>query len=663
MNSTSDIAQKRYLLSTIRLRFAPEVQQLREAIIDSIVGRILGIVSKDKYYSAKEIQNIFSASAGIHILYKDVANSLQRLAAKGTLQTPADEAVGTKGKTKKKELYRLSTDARRKQDEVEQEATRRFNSVVLRLFENSKEGYAAYVQPFLKFLSSIFSRLAEEYIQMLRGDISYSQLTSSQVFSSTLRGMRGELTSLDPLLFERAATSFFRDATDPEYAAVKWDMAQNYYILRVIGVSDGSSILAKEVFGGAIFYLDTNIVVSALAPEESHHAGFLALCKACKRIGAQIRVCAITFDELDRLVMHYRDLLEKTIKQIPEDTMVKVTSDFYEIYYAKEKSGQQFDIDAVFTSFTSARRNLKESFDIELEDDYWFEDMKNDAETRDFADTIAARYSEMRPRKKNELAAIHDSMCLRWVEKARHEGTGNSNNIWFLTRDYTLTGCVPPECRWKSLAITLDGLLQWLSPIAIGDDEIPDIALAYSALISSRILPQERIFDLDDFLIFHELHMQCKELPAEDVEGCIAHIKVNAPMLNPTEPGDREKLSHIVASYFADPSRKYKEDIERYERSLSQKDSELEKEKKSSAKKDAWLRLSRIAILFLIFEMIALVLAGNYGAGENLLQKIVDSWPFLAGVVPVCLLIGAFYIGKHRIKALGWPITRIFRHK
>jgi len=428
-------------------------------------------------------------------------------------------------------------------------------------------------------------------------------------------------------------------------------------------VSDGSSILAKEVFGGAIFYLDTNMLVSALAPEQSHHAGFLALYKACKGLGARIRVCAITLGELDRTVAHYHDTLKKTIDQIPAGMVRSVASDFWEIYCEKKKSDQDVDTDAVFAGFASAQQDLEHLFGIEVEGDHWFEKMKDDARATAFADTIAARYAGMRPTKKRKPAAIHDSVCLLWVEKCRHEGNGSNKSIWFLTRDYTLIGCVPSECCWKSLAITLDGLLQWLSPIAIGDNEIPDIALAYSALISSRILPQERIFDLDDFLIFHELHMQCKELPAEDVEDCIAKIKANAPVLNPTEPVDRETLAGIVARCFVDPSRKYKEDIERYERSLSQKDSELEEEKNSSAKKDAWLRLSHIAILFFILEMIALVLAGNYGAGENLFQKIVDSWPFLAGVVPVCLLVGAFHIGKHRIRALGWPITRVFRHK
>jgi hypothetical protein len=52
-------------------------------------------------------------------------------------------------------------------------------------------------------------------------------------------------------------------------------------------------------------------------------------------------------------------------------------------------------------------------------------------------------------------------------------------------------------------------------------------------MIKYRLLPQERIFNLEDFLIFHEMHMSCKELPAEDVEECIRYIKVNAPMLAP----------------------------------------------------------------------------------------------------------------------------------
>jgi len=169
---------------------------------------------------------------------------------------------------------------------------------------------------------------------------------------------------------------------------------------------------------------------------------------------------------------------------------------------------------------------------------------------------------------------------------------------------------------------------------------------------------------MQDFLIFHELGMSCKELPAEDVEGCIEYIKTNVPLLNPADPIDREKLAHALSTYFVDPGRKYKQNLQRYEAKMLGMEGELEKEKGQSLRKGAWLRVSHIVILFLSLEIIAVLIASNYGAGANIFQRIISSWPLLAvGVPTICVISGLFYIGKERIKALGWPITKIFRHE
>ena len=40
-------------------------------------------------------------------------------------------------------------------------------------------------------------------------------------------------------------------------------------------------------------------------------------------------------DELDRVVKHYVGLIENVVEQIPEQTAVKVSSDFYEVYHKK----------------------------------------------------------------------------------------------------------------------------------------------------------------------------------------------------------------------------------------------------------------------------------------------------------------------------------------
>jgi len=660
MDEIKDILLKRSLLSSIRMRFSPQVQAIKEAAIDSIVERILAIAPEDTGYSAQEVQHLFSDNAGFHIIYSDIDHSLQRLAEEGRGESIPEVLVGGKTKGKKRELYKLSTDSRKQLEEFGRESTRRFNSVVQRLFNNSEVESSAYGTPFLNFLSLIFSQLAEEYVQLLKGDVSSDDLVSSPVFSSALSAVKNELKSLDPSLFESAAISFFRD-TDPEYDAIKWSLSQNYYILRVIGVDKELSPLSKEIFENAVFYLDTNMVISALAPEQAYHAGFVAFFTACKRLGAKIKVCKVTLDEFDRLIVSSRDMLQSVIDQIPDETAVKVRSDIFEAYYERKKSGQEFDLDEVFANFVSAKDKLRELFAIEIEDDIWFEEAENNARVSDFASVVATRWASMRRRRKTDLAVAHDSMCLLWVEESRQRN--ETNNIWFATRDYTLPGCVPPDCDQKSLAIGLDALLQWLSPIMVGDGEEKDIAQAYSAMISSRILPQERIFNMEDFLIFHEIGMTCKELPAEDVEGCIRYIKTNVPLLNPTDLADREKLAHALATYFVDPSRKYKQNLHQYEARASEMEAELEKEKKQSLRKDASLRVSHIVTIFLLLEIIAVLIASNYGTGANIFQRIINSWPFLAAVVPICGVIGWFYIGKERIKALGWPITKIFRHE
>ena len=155
--------------------------------------------------------------------------------------------------------------------------------------------------------------------------------------------------------------------------------------------------------------------------------------------------------------------------------------------------------------------------------------------------------------------------------------------------------------------------------------------------------------------------MTCNELPAEDVEGCVRHIKINAPLLNPMDPVDREKLAHVVASYFADPTRKYQQNLSKYEAEISQIKRDLSEEKSTSLKKDAWLRVSNIASLFLVLEIVTAMIAANYGVGDNVFQRIVSSWPILVALAPICSAVGWFYIGKKRLRALGWPIRKIFK--
>lgn len=662
MSATDDVLVNRELLSSIRMRFSPEVQDIKENVIDNMAERILASGQRGKYFAAKDARATLIDKLGFHAIGRDIDNSLERLANQGRVELEPEISSGKKLKEKgpKKKRYKLSDNTRKEIDSVEAESIRRYESVINRLFEEPGTYANKYIEPFLKFLSVIFSKLADECIQVIQGELKESELVSSPIFLSAINTIKNDIDKTERSVFESAAINFF-SSNDPDYAIIKWNMAQNYYSLKVIGLDEKSLRLFKDIFGNAEFYIDTNVVISALSPEESYHKSFIAVCNACKKLGIKVKVCKITLDELDNTVNAHIDILTKVLNQIPEGTAVKVHSDFFEIYYERKKMGDEPDVNDIFANFLSPGIPLQDNFNIEITDDPWFEEAKGNKDITGFASIVGERFKNMSKRKKTENACIHDANCLYWIDECRKEDS--NKNIWFVTRDHTLPGLVPEGCSYKSLSIGLDALLQWLSPFALQDGEEEEMAIAYSHMISARLLPQERIFNLEDFLIFHELNMACKELPAEDVEGCIRQIKINAPLLNPANPVDREKLSHIVASYFADPSRKFKKNLELYESQISDMRSELTDERNTSLKKDARIKIYHIAFLLILVEILTAIITSIYGDGENTFQRIVSSWPIFVAWIPICMVIGWFYLGKHRLRALGWPITKIFKEE
>jgi len=691
MNRIEDITRKRSILLTTRMRFSPQSQPVRESAIEKVIEQILFTADIGESLSLQEIQNVFSSETTDYAIgSREMEDSLQRLVRKQKV------VLEQKGK---RELYRLSGKTRQELDQIQREAEVRFNSVVTRLFKNAKEGSSVYNDPFLEFLCIIFSKFGEECVRVIKGNIKEDEYLSFPFIFSALKEVEKDFNSIDHSLFRRAVISFLQDS-DPDYTAIKWNMAQSYYIVKVLGLDHSGILLSEEVFGHAVFYLDTNIIISALEPTHKCHEGFLAFNKACKQLGISLRVCQTSLNELQNFLVYQRDLMEQVPEQIPDETASKVHSIFYEIYREKKMSGETADIDELFASFGSPMDDLRNLFAVKLEDDIWFDEAQNKVKTTEFAESLRSKYKTMRGRAKGWPAALHDAILLLWLQKVREEISGN---VWLVTLDTSLPGSVPPSTSAASLAITLDALLQWISPIAAPENEENGFTTMFAEMIKHRLLPQEKIFDLEDFLIFHEMHMSCKELPAEDVEECIRYIKVNAPTLDPSDPTDREKLAYEVSKFFADPGRKYKQEVARletenikikqeyekklgnvtnyieglklqHEKDLKERDRKIEELKgkfskyeertqEESLKRSAGFRISLTVIVFIILESLVVFLASQYGVGQNLFQKVLNSWQFLGLGFVLTTVIGWFIVGEKRLKVLGWPFTKIFKHE
>jgi predicted nucleic acid-binding protein len=584
---TKDIGTKRNLLATVKMRFSPESQRIKEEVIDRIVTQTMMLMAADELETVQQLQKAISQENGFHIASNDLDSAFERLTARGEAVAEEEKGVKRFG-AHKKYCYRLSEQTRAKIGELESLAEDRLNKVVEKLFCNAKEGTAVYSNIFLSFLASIFTKLADESVQVLVGNAAAEE-PFSRCFSSALSAVEPDLRKLDLELFKEAVSSFFRDR-DPDYDALKWNMTQNYYIMEVLGLDPSGSLLTGQLFSGALFYLDTNVVIDALGARQDHHLAFKAVHKACENLGINMSVTQITLTEMQRLVEHHRDLLSSVIEQIPKDTAKKIRSGIFEIRYGETEQGEEFNLDRVFKYYDSPAEKLLNDFGVQVDSASWLNENADCPETIEFCEIVQDKWRTQRPNEKKDKAGIHDAVCLRYMEHLRKEGNAN---VWFVTRDATLPGCVPQKCCYKSLAITMSALLQWIAPIAISESEEGDIATVYAYLIESRVLPQENILRLEDFLMFRAINMSCRELPSEDVEQCIRCIKAKAPMLDLSNADDRETLAYEMAKYFADPGRKYKQELARLEAMLENKDQELER--KSRELEGNYISLSNLS--------------------------------------------------------------------
>lgn len=83
-----------------------------------------------------------------------------------------------------------------------------------------------------------------------------------------------------------------------------------------------------------------------------------------------------------------------------------------------------------------------------------------------------------------------------------------------------------------------------------------------------------------------------------------------------------------------------------------------------SLKKSAYLRLAVVLIGVAALEMAAALLAVNLGAGDNTFQRLANHWEVFVLLGPgVTVLAGWFFIGKERIRALGWAFRKILREE
>jgi hypothetical protein len=674
-----EVGRRRQLLFSARMRFSPETQSIRQQAVDRIIEQNLALCDEDTGLSVWEIQDrrVVALPDGTAVLPREeIQAGLKRLALQGRVVPDGKDPC----------RYKVNDHVRSEVWALQDTCEQRLASVVGRLFKGAKPSAGVYAKPFMDCLCLVFSRLGEAYVRQIKHEISADELLNQPHVSWAFKKIKALYPFIDERHFQSAVFTFFRDE-HPEYSALKWNLGQNYFVAKCLGLDPGGRLLSKEVFGDADIYLDTNVIIAAIEPGAQHHPSFEVLANACAELNIHLHACQISIDELRKVVSFEREALAKVVDKIPDATAPKVRGILFPVYYREIMAGHEASIDDIFEYFSEPSTMLKTFYNVEIIDDRWFIDNLAAPEIQRFSQEIKEQYETRPGRHKSEKAADHDALLLKWVQRERQTV---ETNAWIVTLDHSLPAFASPSKQGSvPLAIRLDSLLQWLSPIALQADDGQDrAAVIFSEALKYNLLPQESFFELGDFLAFAEWEWDTKALPAEDIEGCIRCVKTALPHLNPSDPADREKMSREFNKFLRDPGRKYKGEIERLEAraeqlarekqeasvqfsktrdelgdQLSEANSELEAAqseiRNSELRTSATWRLLLTVALWVLVEAVLGYVTIQFGDGDNAFQKLKGAWELLAFPIPCAIGLTWFILGKDRIRALGWPLGKL----
>ncbi len=145
-----DVASRRQLLFSARMRFSSETQSIRQQAVDRIIEQNLGLSDSETGLSVREIQEqrIVAMPDGSTVLPREeIQAGLARLVATGRVAASAGEPT----------RYRVEDRVQAEIWRMQAVCEERLSSIIHRLFKGAQKGASIYKKPFMECLCFIFS--------------------------------------------------------------------------------------------------------------------------------------------------------------------------------------------------------------------------------------------------------------------------------------------------------------------------------------------------------------------------------------------------------------------------------------------------------------------------------------------------------------------------
>ena len=585
---THNLKDQRQILYATLLQYSPEIGSLRERVLDRLLLVALLGTSSTRPLAITSIRARTRVAPSAPSLRIDlIQTTLHRLRTRNLV-----EYTQNKGKP----AYFLTELGRRDTDLAAAPVANLFDSALgsmLRDTEHlcSTDDARAILRT---FLAECFARFGEAIAREMTGKIEGVHLPDGYDVDAAFRAAtRSADLSEEAEASLRVRCVQFLRSRESRDRELRFRLTQGYYVAQLLGIDSGSfNPLADDSFRGAVFYLDTNVLLRSLLSDE-HGRPLAELMRVCRHLKVDVRVSRATLDEAATAVSTRYESLRGLIARMPDELIERTKDHFVETFLTERIQNSGLTLEAFFGRF-NALPNIVDELQITLDDRTAAEIVGSRDVSRE-CELVRTAALNTRGWAKPNAVCLHDVAHYLIVQEKREDQC----KTWFLTHDRTLAHAAAHlQPNMLPFCLSLTAFLQSVSPFVETTDTRDSLVELFDAVLTGDVSDPtgDMLFSIEELKVIDEIRSDVHATPTDQLVRAVDHIKSTVLKGKPLTESDQKELRLELRKFLTSSTQDTLSELEEQVR-LQRDSAESEKEKREEAEQHVKARDSKIKSL------------------------------------------------------------------